>query len=521
MKRLWVFLLLLPVLPIFGETEIDFTLRPGAIFPLRNGNLAAGAGASAALDISFPFFLGMGINGGYSGITVADGTVLGLWEGGLGPFFHYRFGDRFSFRVEGAVGLYQMNWQDRQDLRGNLGVLASGFFHLSPVVSLGLYGSYTWYHYEPDISAIKTGANIKLNLSELLTRKIRIQGEKIEQQPIFPVSYAWYEKNSVATLRITNGEPNAITAVEVSLFLEQYMNQPTLCTVIPRLGKGESADIPLTALFNESMMDLTENISVNVRAILQYRNLGTQKSAVIPLSMPVYNRNAMIWDDDRRAASFVSPRDPAAVYFSRYTAGIVESRKRTDLPINVQYAIGLFEALNVYGIKYIIDPASSYVALSEDAAALDSLNYPYQTLLYRGGDCDDLSILFCSLLETLHIETAFLTIPGHIYMAFDTGITGANSGFKITNLIAHEGKYWMPVEITIPEQGFYRAWQTGIREWERAGTEGHIYPMSLSWAVYPPVNIPRMGQRSISVPGEAELSLALEAGLQSFLKNNK
>jgi hypothetical protein len=55
-------------------------------------------------------------------------------------------------------------------------------------------------------------------------------------------------------------------------------------------------------------------------------------------------------------------------------------------------AAALFETLNLYGINYVIDPASSYVELSGNASVLDSLNYPYQTLMFRGGDCDDLSI---------------------------------------------------------------------------------------------------------------------------------
>jgi transglutaminase-like putative cysteine protease len=52
--------------------------------------------------------------------------------------------------------------------------------------------------------------------------------------------------------------------------------------------------------------------------------------------------------------------------------------------------------------------------LSEEAGIPDSLNYPYQTLFYRGGDCDDLSILFCSLMESLGVASAFITVPGHI-----------------------------------------------------------------------------------------------------------
>ena len=80
--------------------------------------------------------------------------------------------------------------------------------------------------------------------------------------------------------------------------------------------------------------------------------------------------------------------------------------------------MGMFEALRLYGINYVIDPNSSYIELSSQAEAVDYLQFPHQTLFYRGGDCDDLSILYSALLESVGIETAFITIPGHIYMAF-------------------------------------------------------------------------------------------------------
>jgi hypothetical protein len=338
----------------------------------------------------------------------------------------------------------------------------------------------------------------------MLNRQTRIRGEKIEQRPVFPVSYAWYQNNPVATVRITNDEPNTITDVSLSFFMEQYMRSPTVFASIGRLGPGETADVPVTALFNESMLDLLENTNANSRVLIDYRSLGARKSAELPVQMPVYHRNAMSWDDDRRAASFVSARDPAAALFAKYVASVVDNNLRSDVPVNIQYAVGLMEALNLYGINYVIDPASSYVELSENASALDSLNYPYQTLMYRGGDCDDLSILFCSLLEVLGIETAFITAPGHIYCAFELGNKEAGTGNK-TDLIEHGGKLWVPVEITIPGQGFKRAWQVGAREWRDAGDEAALYPMRESWELYRPVSVPGAGDRLPVLPEEAEI----------------
>jgi hypothetical protein len=347
----------------------------------------------------------------------------------------------------------------------------------------------------------------------------RVRGEKVEQQRVFPVSYAWYKDNPAATVRITNNEPNTVTDVGLSLFMDRYMGQPEPFAVIPRLAPGESAEVPVTALFNEVMLSLTENVNANGQVLMSYRSLGARKETDFSVQMPIYHRNALSWDDDRRAASFVSPRDPAARLFARYVASTADRMSEDRLPRNVRYAVALFEALGAYGINYVIDPASSFVELSENAAALDSLNYPYQTLYYRGGDCDDLSILYCSLLEVLGIDTAFITIPGHIYCAFDIGASepgedeGKQSeGWRVEELIEHGGKRWLPVEITVPGEGFFNAWRIGAREWRRfapqtvqAGGEATLYPMRESWALYPPVTVPEAGDHLPLVPEEGEI----------------
>jgi hypothetical protein len=270
------------------------------------------------------------------------------------------------------------------------------------------------------------------------------------------------------------------------------------------------------------MLDLTENANSNANVVIDYRSLGAKRQASFPVQMPIYHRNAMSWDDDRRAASFVSARDPAAALFAKYTESAVKRYmaanpgKFGNAPENVLMAAALFETLNLYGINYVIDPASSYIEMAEDASALDSLNYPYQTLMYRGGDCDDLSILFCSLLEVLGIETAFITAPGHIYCAFDVlPQSGSTSEFWLSqnsaNLIERDGRFWLPVEITVPGEGFAGAWRIGVREWRSAGEEGRIYPMRESWELYQPVSVPGAGDRLPAMPEEGEILKRFEA----------
>jgi hypothetical protein len=520
------------IVPVYAEQEFALALEPVFEIPAGMENFGPGMGTAADLEWAFLPFMGLSAGGGFSSLSVADGSAFTLYRGGAGPFFRWRPFDRWTFRAGIQAGVYQYQWEDYRNTRPFLGGGLEAEFHLSPYLSIYAGGDYTGYAFsDKPLNTFNLNAGIRLNLSEILRGQARVQAEKIGQTRIFPVSYAWYKDNPAATVRITNNEPNTITDVNLSLFMDRYMGQPERFALLPRLAPGESIEVPVTALFNEVMLSLTENLVSNGRVLMSYRSLGARKETDFPVQMPVYHRNALSWDDDRRAASFVSPRDPAARLFARYVASVADRMSEDGLPANglprnLRYAAALFEALAAYGINYVIDPASSFVEMSEDATALDSLNYPYQTLYYRGGDCDDLSILYCSLLEALGVDTAFITIPGHIYCAFDTGIPATEEpggGWMADGLIEYGGKLWMPVEVTVPDEGFYGATRIGAREWRaaasageaaHAGEAGRLYPMRDSWAIYPPVTAPGAGDTPPDLPGEAEIAgrFEIEAG---------
>jgi transglutaminase-like putative cysteine protease len=70
---------------------------------------------------------------------------------------------------------------------------------------------------------------------------------------------------------------------------------------------------------------------------------------------------------------------------------------------------------------------------------------------YKAGDCDDLTLLYCALLEGLGVESAFIAIPGHIYAAFalDTAYLEAVRLLIPSDLVIPlDGKAWVPVQIT-------------------------------------------------------------------------
>jgi tetratricopeptide (TPR) repeat protein len=127
---------------------------------------------------------------------------------------------------------------------------------------------------------------------------------------------------------------------------------------------------------------------------------------------------------------------------------------------------------------------------------VDFLLFPRQALEYKSGDCDDLAILYAAALEALGIETAFITTPGHIYMAFALASTSEEArrlfAASAGDLLVRDGRAWLPLEITLRGEGFTAAWALGARQWREADAQGQaaFIDMRDAWKTYEPVGLP-------------------------------
>jgi hypothetical protein len=521
MKKILFIITLLTAHYSLLTAQVSFRVMPAVSVPVGSEYFTTGFGADASLDRAFTlnsrWSLGASLAAGISSfpVNIADSGSLSMLQAGAGPFASFRLSDRFSLRADYNAGIYYYTQEESTNTKFYTGGSLSGIFHLTPFMSFFADAGYYWHDFSSSqsINNFKAGAGVQLNVSDLLRPTSRLNGERIQQFNVFPVNFAWYENNAVATLRVTNEETNTIYNIRLSFLLERYMNHSSYFKTIEKLAPGETVEISVTALFNESMLTLTETVHASASVIAEYTSLGVTKTNVFRMEMPIYSRNSMTWDDDRRAASFVSSRDPAAAYFARYVE-TATGNPGGAVPQNVRIAAALFETLRLYGISYIIDPSSSYVALSLDAEEPDTLNYPYETLLYRGGDCDDLSILFTSLLEVLGIESSFITVPGHIFIAFNPGDSGWQTGNK--DVIELDGKRWVPLEVTIPDRGFAEAIRVAGRQWRSAGSEAKLYPMKDNWLLYPSVSVSAAGDNMPPMPDKSAISSALEAELRKI-----
>jgi tetratricopeptide (TPR) repeat protein len=351
-------------------------------------------------------------------------------------------------------------------------------------------------------------------------------GSRIEYspmiEPVFPLFYSYYDDHALGELVIGNGEADAIYNVQVSFYVPRYMDQPKPCgETIGQIPRSGSTNVPIYALFTDDIFDVTESDTAAGEILVSYDYLGSRMEQSIAVSVDINNRNALTWDDDRKVAALVTSKDPVVLGFAKGIAGTIRAEDTTAVNDTFRIALGLFEAIQVYGINYIPDPSTPYIELSDNPTAVDYCQFPSQTFAYRAGDCDDLAILYAALLESVGIETAFVTAPGHIYLAFNIGMHREDAEDLFDNpsdLIFRGDEVWIPVEVTLVRDGFLRAWQVAAREWRETSTSetAGFFPVRQAWELYEPVGFAG-NQGIISVPDGDEVMEEYRENMDRFV----
>ena len=500
--------------------ELQFRALPSYGYFQNLSNISAGA--SISLDFS-PITLRANDKLFFS----AQGSFFNLFENGIeseryidyGAGFGYsmRLGDRFYIYPEAVGGIWTITESKENSLPSETGFYYGGRLtadiHILPELNIGIFGGYKYLNLikKPLAHSIQAGISITYNFTKGFNYSSNLRIADSDLSPLFPVFYAHYSDNPFGTVTIENNEEAAITDVHVYFYNEQYMMVRTEVGYYSKIKQGEAIDVEITALLNENILKQLSDSITTGQISVEYKLLSKSKQYTETLSFTTLSRNSMTWEDDRQAAAFVSPRDSCAQKFARQVKSIVKSSLRDDIPKNIQYAGALFCALKDYGINYVIDPSSAY---SDNTGGLtvDFLQFPYQTLSYHGGDCDDLSIMNCSLLEAIGIKTAFITIPGHIYIGFDSGVSPQDAERLIpgARYVIRDGVVWIPYEITLCTDTFDLALKTGYSQWQKAGENAALIPLEDAWLAFKAVSVPE-SDVSIQLPDRNQL-------LRSFKK---
>jgi hypothetical protein len=210
--------------------------------------------------------------------------------------------------------------------------------------------------------------------------------EQVSIDEIFPVFRSYYDDHPIDTAALVNGGSTAL----------------------------ENVKVELTAVFNDNVLKITEGTKALATVTVSYTTGSTSVSKDFVQTVQFLKLNAMTWDDDDRAAAFVTANDPVVQQLRSAVVTNVD-KAVTAVDKNLRTGMALHQTLVKYGLKYWTDPNAAYETITKTKSAVDSLQFPVQTIQLKTGDCDDLSILAAALLESASVESAFITVPGHIF----------------------------------------------------------------------------------------------------------
>ncbi len=343
-----------------------------------------------------------------------------------------------------------------------------------------------------------TAARSRAPAVDMPVAELRIDDLKLEN--LFPAKLGYYAEHPVGhiTLRHSDKKGAAATDVSVSVYVPRFMQLKSE-TVVGTVEPGVAKDIPLKiTLDNATVFATEENTPTQAEVVVEYTVGGGKMTARRVVPLIVYGRRAIDWSEGTPITAFVTPQEENVRNFAH--AALVDGDE--TLPPAMNEAIALFQAMSAAHLKYVKDPV-----VSANAATLDTVQFPRETLSLRTGDCDDLSVLYASLLEAVGVETAFLLVPGHVLVGVAAGVP-ADSLERVTfddkRIIVRDGKAYIPVETTMLGRSFRDAWAEGASTVQRAARSRAdgltVVETRTGWASYPPAALPRAAGLAIAKP---------------------
>ena len=324
---------------------------------------------------------------------------------------------------------------------------------------------------------------------------------ELDLGPIYSSLFHSYREKGIGEVRVRNTTSRTLQAACVDFTLEGegrgYLVE-SLRFELPELAPGETWTKRLNPLLSRKIV--TER-SLEVTAAVRLE-AGQELLASANRAITIYDYHVFNWQDPSKVAVFVDSNDAAVKAFVDSAWGHRPGVSRYEFPpAQMVTAVTLLSALNGHKIGYKPD-ARTPVSVSEGAETSDRINYPGETLLRRSGDCDDIVVLCCSVLEAADIPTAVVVGSSHVIMMFDSGLSSipASAGevpgnlFSEESWVAHKGRLWIPVEATElarPAGGFTAAWAAAWR-YKKQIESGELPVIEIreGWKRYKPLHPP-------------------------------
>lgn len=538
-KTLLTAVLLAAISVSLSALDFVFKFEPAVLFPLEDTMQPAPGGIIQG-DFDFFNIFTPGFEGGYfferpqggsDGMNVIFGGLnLGIY---YYPLSRLYLGAGASFGVNSLISKISRNGEaSGNDIISDLyyRAFAELGFRLNPSVSINLTGGYASYNFTLSNSFFSgpfAGLSLRMNGSVGNKSKSSAISARVEQDgDVFPVLSYVYSYEPFGTIFIRNEEGAELRNVHVSFRAGKYTTGTKLCGVVDRINRHSTVDVPLYADFSDQLLQFTENGKLSGEILIEYEFLGKKMSAVEPVVISVYNRNAFIWSDNAALAAFISPDSQEVAAFAKEIAGITRNNIYTGMNANLQYAMGIIEGLRLIGISYSEDTVTPYKVF-HTTYDLDSIQYPLQTLQYLSGDYDDIGVLVCSCLQVVNVPSGYMATPDDfiVLVKLNIGTSQVLSNFASTNgLIIDEenDEVYLALSMANISKGFTASYKAGSEEIIKCfSDEENSYEFidtGDAWSVYKPLAY--SNSANVISPKQDELIKNIKAAIQAYITSD-
>ncbi|MGH7492705.1 MAG: transglutaminase domain-containing protein [bacterium] len=453
---------------ISPQWYLDFSL--GAFASIRGEDTGAGVEASTEILTVVPFVLGLRYHLLPARLTSSFQPYL---KAGLGPYWTSAF--HTAGDTTGAEAYFEGKLQAGACLGGGVNFILTSWSALNlelkyQFVDVKL-ASENGLHLSS--SRIFSGLEFALGVSFMWGRKpemMRIKGLTLLVTDIYPAYAPFYGTYPLAQVTVQNVAGYPID-VNVQSFVRGYSERPKDSGFM-HLEKGETKDIPVTAIFGSRLREAKQRQAAVMDLKVEARAGGVAQKE-ISTSIIVHSYNAWNGEIDH-LSFFVTPEDEHVLALAR--ACTRRTTMNDHATGNLPVARAIMDSLAHTHIRYQRDPN---IPFYKD----DRVQFARETLALGSGDCDDLSVLLVSLLESAGINAAFVDVQdpeksvAHLYVLFDTGvpaeqgeaISSNSKRYVIRENIRGQHTLWIPVETTVLAQGFEAAWQAGALQYLQNG----------------------------------------------------
>lgn len=333
-------------------------------------------------------------------------------------------------------------------------------------IILGLGGYFKGFDlfsaYDPEEKELKLAVSFA---PERAKKLIEVRDFVPVSRPLYPYRLKYGKPANLAKAVMENVTDQP---VEVSIKLLGHDLPDIHKNLIMKPKSFASVDIPVPARLSGLKAGFYQ---YNVEVLAYHR--GRQKQAY---SFRFEMKDSHDWSGlAEDLVYFVEPEESRVFTKSRR----IISRSRSSLKTKDAVCVAeFFYRFIKDSITYIPDPKPLHVRG-------DRGQYATEVLASRSGDCEDLSILMISFLQSVGVDGAFVeyVVPesneGHVFVLFDSQKTGAElvaenknlQNYVVRYVNARESKYYIPLELTKRELDFCEAWRCGLDQYRKIGIE--------------------------------------------------